>query len=353
MGLFRDRWDSENYPSYEDYLDAKRNGTLRTNRAYVNTPTSSERKANLSSPAPHVADSKDHSLESQTKAIEAKVKVARDETRVADAKRFRDTSSKYGEPKPFASRIPNVQIDKKKQFKGLIILLAIVLGILPSFSKMLDALSDEVNPKKWFESFKSQTTNETLTAESTATTEAIEIQSYVTTALAADHFRLSNEMPLIDASYPLEVKDIQLNETSTVDYGTTSEGSPYFEVLLNNIHESPLSFSSFSSTTDASTFFNSDGTLKENAYIELVFTDLTNDGYKEIVAYYSNDASNPYVEVFYNTQNKESTFESLGYFESYKNLNITEEGVLQLITDTGELYDEITVTAEGLQKIEN
>ncbi len=28
MGLFRNRWDSENYPSQEDYLEAKRNGTL-------------------------------------------------------------------------------------------------------------------------------------------------------------------------------------------------------------------------------------------------------------------------------------------------------------------------------------
>lgn len=352
MGLFRDRWDSENYPSYEDYLEAKRNGTLDKNRAYVNTPTSSERKANLSSPAPRVAESKDHSLESQTASIEAKTRAASVITKAADAKRFRDTSSQYGEPKPFAGRLPNVPGDKKKQFKGIAILIAILIGVLPSFTKLLDTISEDLNLGAWIESLGSQEISPDMQTE-TATAEAVEIISNITTALPADHFVIDNPTGAEKSNFSGIVENIILEDATTILFGRDANEIPFLELQLDSGSLFPLANSKFMNAVEHNTYFNEAGTLLDTAYIEFVFTDLTNDGYKELLIYYYSEDAYPAIEVFYNTGSDTETYKALDFFESYTNLNITSEGIIQRLTVEGELYDEIEVTADGVYPVKN
>lgn len=352
MGLFKDRWDSENYPSYEDYLEAKRNGTLDKNRAYVNTPTSSERKAGLSSPAPHVADSRDHSLESQTKTIEAKLKVARAETKAADDKRFRDTSSQYGEPKPFAGRLPKVPGDKKNQYKGIAILIAILIGVLPTFTRLLDTAADELNLREWFESIGSEEATPDI-QEGTESTEAVQLESNITTALAADHFSIENPTMTKTSDFSGIVDNIVLSDATNILFGRDTNEIPFLELQLNSGSMFPLGISKFMDTAEHNTYFNEDGTLLDTAYIEFVFTDLTNDGYKELLVYYYSEDAYPTIEVFYNTGSDTETYKALDFFESYTKLNITKEGIIQRLTEEGELYDEIEVTADGIYAVEN
>ncbi len=353
MGLFRDRWDSENYPSYEDYMEAKRNGTLNKNRQYINTPTSSERKANLSSPAPHVADEKYHTLESQTASIEAKTRAADVETKAADAKRFRDTSSKYGEAKPFIGRLPKIEGDKKKNFKAIAIIIALVVGILPSFSKILDSIAEDPNVSQWIESLSGEKTKDTLGTETTVAAEEILFESNITTALPADHFKLSNELFKKGSVSIGEIENVVLGNTTTFSYGLDASAIPYLKLNFKEGITYLFSNSNFMKSTEKLGFFNEDGTLMDTSYIEFVFTDLTNDGYSELLVYYYSDTANPYVEVFYNTGSETGTYKPLDYFESYVTLNITEEGIIQRIDDAGEIYDEIEITADGVYLIEN
>ena len=353
MGLFRDRWDSENYPSYEDYMEAKRNGTLNKNRQYINTPTSSERKANLSSPAPHVAEEKYHSLESQTASIEAKSRAAKAEGNTADAKRFRDTSSKYGEPKPFVGRLPNVVGDKKKQFKALAIIIALVVGILPSFSKILDSISEDPNVSQWIDSLGSKETQETSSVEATAAAEDFTIETNVATTLPADYFKISNRFFKQGSLSIGEIENVVLGGTTTFSFGLDASAIPYLKLNFKEGIQYIFTDSNFMKSTEKLAFFNEDGTLMDDAYIEFIFTDLTNDGYSELLVYYYSEATNPYVEVFYNTGSESNTYKPLDFFESYVTLNITEEGIIQRFDDAGKLYDEIEVTADGVYLVEN
>ncbi len=326
---------------------------LNKNRQYVNTPTSSERKANLSTPAAHVADSKDHSLESQTKTIEAKVRAANAETKAADAKRYRDTSSKYGEPKPFVGRLPKVQGDKKSSFKIILFLIVLIVSILPTFSKLLDSASNELHLKEWFNANSSQETIDPTLSEETATTAAVDITSNITTELAADSFIISNPSEEETSDYSGIVENIITKDLTNIHFGRDANEVPFLELKLNNGSQFPLTLSKFMNETEYSTYFNDDGTFLDTTHIEFVFTDLTNDGFKELLVYYYTDDAYPTVEVFYNTGNDVTPYKALDFFESYTKLNITSEGIIQRLTDEGGIYDEIQVTSEGVYKVEN
>lgn len=349
MGLFRDRWDSENYPSYEDYMDAKRNGTLKKYRQMGSTPSNSEKKANMSADSPYSVEPRQSSLESQTATIEAKSQAARDDRQKSDAKRYRNTDAKYGDSKPFASRLPNVQLDKKKQFKGLAILIAIVIGILPSFSKLMDSISNEINPAKWVESLNNETA---VNEPSTATTEAVALTSNITTALPADHFVIKPATADIISDYSGIIDKVASGDVTSMRYGRTSENLPFVELQLKSGNVFPLSDSELMSGPEKSGYFNQDGTLLDTAYIELVFTNLTDDGLKELLVYYYGEEVNAAVEIFYNTGNEAQPYKVLNFFESYKTLNITDKGILQRIDDSGQLYDEIEVTEDGVYLVE-
>lgn len=349
MGLFRDRWDSENYPSYEDYMDAKRSGTLKKYSQLGNTQSSSEKKARMSTDSPYSKEARQGSLESQMATLEAKSQAARDENKKADAKRYRNTDAKYGTPKPFTGKLPNVQMDKKKQFKGLAVLIAIVIGILPSFSKLLDSLSEDIGISEWINSIEN---SEPTGSTDEATAEAVEHNQYLTTALPADFLSIRKGLIPSQGQSTSVVQDILKGKSSTIQWGVAADDKPYLDISTEGVNQSPLQFSNFIGSAESTEFFNEDGSLKSDAYMDIVLTDLTNDGYKDIIVYYGNDTVNPFIEVYYNTQNGSEIFKALEPFESYKTLNVTDKGIIQRIDDDGKIYDECEVTSEGVYVVE-
>lgn len=346
MGLFTKKWDSENYPSYEDYMDAKRNGSLNKNRQYINVQASQDKSATRMSTAQQVSQAGDSkSLESQMQQIEAKTIAAQVLTKAADAKRYRDTSSQYGDSKPFASTTPTLPDKKKGSFRLLFILITLIIAILPVFSNLLDQITD---------TFKATEVTEEATSVETETVQSeTPAVSNILTALPADHFRINSGVAAEEASTTAILDGIYPSETTSLSYGLTTANAPFLKLVLQDGEYSILDNSPFLKSTESGNFIGSDGKLLEECYVEFAFTDLTNDGLKEVLVYYYSEAVYPYVEVFYNTGSDVATYKPLNYFESYISLNITNEGIIQRVAEDGSIFDEILVTADGCTILEN
>lgn len=320
MAFFKDQWDSENYPSSEDYLEAKRNGTFNQYKAYIDKPSNAK-------PDTRRFDSRT-STEAKTKGM---------------GSRHLDP-----QPKPFGGGMSMPKTGKGSfPFKFIVFLIALVMGFLPALTSILDSVTDKLNLEELLPN--GQQVTESVITE---TAESELPLSKITTALPSDYFVLHSPTDGARESGSAEIDGLGRSALAALNFGTDSGDKPFYDLKLDNAQLKLLEASPFMKSADASMIFDEEGRLVEGASIELVITDLTNDGLKELLLYFTNGVDYPFVEVFYNTGEGPNPFKALEYFGSYEDLNITSEGIMQRIDESGNVYDEIETTPDGVFLLE-
>lgn len=321
MPLFRNQWDSENYPSYQDYLEAKKNGTLKVNKKYLD---------------PSLSANPDQSR------YEAEQQEHRHSTRDSGKTSAQKKVASYGQPKPFTQ---GKLTEKKsgKSARGVFFLIALIVGFAPTVIELIKEATPVTSIESAIESF---------IGETAGTKEAdLPFESKITTALPSDYLYVMagdvRDNPGISISGITK-------EPLTAKMGNFEGGSPYLDLYSGEDTTQgyfALDLSAFRQDPEADKFFTDKGALKEGARIEALFTDLSRDGITDLLVYYNNGTDYPYVEVYLGLDNSEQPLAPLDYFESYETINITDQGNIQRIDENGNVYDEIEVSAEGLNVI--
>ncbi len=319
MPLFNNQWAVKNYPSSEDYLEAQRTGTLGTKGILYNAAAGAE---------PDVRRVESGNLNE------------------AENKGSKVTKHTHPQPKPFISSLPKENKKGGTSYKLLIFIIAMALSFLPTLSKILDNLDlDNLWP------FQQGTDTNVATSE-VVTADGTE-PSQITTALPSVHFKVLSPLTSSSKASVAELENLVKDKAATLEYGIAEGNKAYITIKTDNQEIPLLKNSLFVTSGDSQTIFNESGVLNENASIELVVTDLTNDGLNEALLYFSNGVDYPFVEVFYNTGDPNNLLKPLEYFESYEELNITSKGVIQRMDIDGKVYDEIEITPEGAFIIDN
>lgn len=256
--MFDDKWLKENYPSSEDYKEAKRLGNVVKNRSVMNTPASNK-------PEKPGFDGR------------GSVQAHKDKQKKA--------------------------ADKPRNLKGVFFLVAVLMGILPNLSDILDQVTESLN----LEALLPQSVTETVQTD-TGTSSLGPDVPHIQVAGVANYYK-------IDASS-----------------GIKPAASPDFTELVQS--------SKFLKTAGADYILNKDGSFQATGSIELVLVDLTNDGTMDALLYFKGQNNGPYIELFYNDG---TTFTPLDYYEVYEKIHITENGVIQRLDMDGNVYDEIVI----------
>lgn len=319
MPLFNNQWAVKNYPSSEDYLEAQRTGTLGTKGILYNAAAGAE---------PDVRRVESGNLnESENKGSKV-------------------TKHTHPQPKPFIGSLPKENKKGATSYKILIFIIAMALSFLPTLSRFLDNLNlDDLWP------FEQGVDTNVATSE-VATADGTE-PSQITTALPSAHFKVLSPLTSGSEASFSELEALVKGNSASLEFGIAVGDKAYMTIKTANQEIPLLKNSLFVTSEDAQTIFTADGVLNENASIELVVTDLTNDGLNEALLYFYNGVDYPFVEVFYNTGDPKNLLKPLEYFESYEELNITSKGIIQRMDIDGKVYDEIEITPEGAFLIEN
>lgn len=319
MPLFKNQWDSENYPSHQDYLEAKKNGTLKVQRNYIDPSLSAEPDQSRydSEQQAHRHSTRDSGKTSSQKKVQA-----------------------YGQPKPFSQGTLK-ETPKKSRIKGLLFLLIFLFGLLPTAIELLNNVTGFEDLKNFFSS---------TSVEESSTTETAAVESFISIANESNHYILLQGDK--SSPEPADLPDLISGSNTTFASYSNDEGAPVLDLTVDDQVFSLLSLSFFLQDPDAVRVFDEKGNLTEGSRIESVFTDMTQDGRPDLLLYYYNGVDYPYVEVFYNTGDATAPFTAIDYFESYETVNITTDGNIQRIDAEGNLYDEIQVSQTALTILE-
>jgi hypothetical protein len=319
MPLFKNQWAAKNYPSSEDYLEAQRTGTLGAKGARYNSAAGAEPDVR------RVESGNLNELENKGSKV---------------------TNRTHPQPKPFIGSLPKENKKGGTSYKILIFIIAMALSFLPTLSRFLDNLDlDNLWPSQQGAD-TSVATSEVLTADGSE-------PSQITTALPSVYFKILSPLTSSAESGFAELENLVKDKAATLEYGIGEGDKAFITIKTDNLEIPILNNSLFVTSEDSQTIFNESGVLNENASIELVLTDLTNDGLNEALLYFYNGVDYPFVEVFYNTGDPKNLLKPLEYFESYEELNITSKGVIQRMDIDGKVYDEIEITPEGAFIIDN
>lgn len=319
MSFLSRQWDVENYPSSEDYLDARQRGTVAAHRNYLDKPAGASPDIPRAGTIPNEPKYRNPGKNSPTTA----------------------------QPKPFLGSLGPTVDKKQPPLKIIIFIIALAVSFLPSLSKILDSITDELNLKELLPFEQKEATSGAVLSESSS-----EISTHITTSLPFSFFKINSPLSSPSETGFAELDGIESGKISSLSFGIGNQQEPFFNVKLANQEVKLLELSPFKSSEDASKILNPDGTLVEGSSIELVFTDLTGDGLKDALVYYYNGVDYPFVEIFHNTATESEPFKPFEYFESYEKINITTEGILQRIDGSGNIYDEIEVTPDGVFLLE-
>lgn len=325
MSLFKNQWDSENYPSYQDYLEAKKNGTLKVQRNYIDPSLSAE------------PDQSRYNSEQQAHRHSTK-----DSGKTSTQKKVQP----YGQPKPFTQGTLKEKPQKSK-LKGIIFLLVFLFGLLPSAIEFLGNVTGFEDIESFFDNIQVE---ESSTNDSSVT-ETAAASSFISIVNEADHYILLQGDKA--STEPISMDGLIPGAITTFESYQSDEGAPYLDLTVNGQTFALLDLSLFLQDPDASRVIDDQGSLVEGSRIESVFTDMNRDGRSDLLLYYYNGVDYPYVEVLYNTGNASEPFTVVDYFESYEHINITAEGNIQRIDGEGKLYDEIKVYPDSLNVLES
>lgn len=299
--MFSDKWDSENYPSSEDYNEAKKMGTVARNRSFMDKPASG----------------------------------------VPDRRRFDGRTSTQTTQDNKKTSKTNTTLTPRN-LKLIFVIIMLIAGVLPNLSNVLDQVTDALFPK--------QQTETTVPTEDAIYDTAL--PTYLQVTGTSDYFTVDTAATETATLDPVEIENLSNDEKIFILAGMPNKNQPILTLSDAKERFDLIESSHFKTSDEGVEIFNSDGTVKEGSRIEVIFVDMTNDGLKEALVYYTTPSDIHYAEVFYNGGEGISTFSSLDYFELYTDLRITEKGTIQRLNNDGSVYDEIEVTSDGLYLVE-
>jgi hypothetical protein len=297
MPFFKDQWDSENYPSSEDYSEAKHNGTVAKDRHIIDAKSSSQPKE----------------------------------------RRFDDRTSTQAKNEKLLSEKNN-----PKKLKAIFFTILIIVGIILKLSGFISDIASNVNIEETSSAIEPPKVTKPESVLSKLSVSHIEV------ANLADYFKIKNDGSDFSLADPATVYSMNEFETNLL-LSVSDKNQPRLTLVSNNESVDFFDISEFKNTNEGDFIFKPDGSLMRGVEIELVLTDLTNDAVKDAIVYYTTESNSNYIEVFYNGGTGMSSIRSYGWYEVFRDIVITDTGIIQRVDQDGNLYDEIVVEVDSAQ----